>query len=235
MMMLAALILWSTALPALIAALVLLNTGLIEWLNRENDIPFGLPEWARLGLLIPLLAAVGTGLVAWQNGGQFVDALLVGLFGVGPGIVLVLLGKLSAWFRSRRDATSAQLFGTSVPPVGRFARRYPRATVGLGSTSVDRDDHQQVTVLPQRLFRVDRLVIPPSVAECFSVLNITVAETSVFVSSDAIPGTAFLPGSESHEVRMTCQVGQRIVVTVRNTGLAPKAVFTGYLEGVTVR
>jgi len=126
MTMIAALVLLSTALPALIAGLVLLNTGLIQWLDGENDIPFGLPEWVRLGILIPALA----------------------------------------------------------------------------------------------------------------VLNITVDNQSVFISSDSIPGTAFLPDSAQTEFGMTCGVGQTIKITVENqehVGGAPSRVFTAHLEGLTVR
>lgn len=227
-------------LQALIAALVLLNTGLIEWLNGKNDIPFGLPEWARLGILIPVLAAAGTGFTAWQNGGQFVVALLVGLFGVGPGIVLVLLGKLSDWFKARKKPTG------EVTQPDALARPYPvvnarqrKVIVGAGSTVVPRGQGATVTIQPQRTFRFDRLVIPPSIAGFFSVLNITVGNQSVFVSSDSIPGTAFLPDAEPTEFGMTCEIGQTIKIWVENqetvASPAVSRVFTAHLEGLTVR
>jgi hypothetical protein len=240
MTIIAALVLLSTALPALIAGLVLLNTGLIQWLDGENDIPFGLPEWARLGILIPMLAAVGTGLTAWQNGGQFADALLVGFFGVGPGIVLVLLGKLSAWFKARQQPTG------EVTPVDELAQPYPvvnarhrKAIVGAGSTVVPRGQGATVSIQLQRLFRFDRLVIPSSIAGFFAVLNITVDNQSVFVSSDSIPGTAFLPDAAPTEFGVTCGVGHTIKITVENqetvASPAMARVFTAHLEGLTVR
>ena len=238
MTMIAALVLFATALPALIAALVLLNTGLIQWLDGENDIPFGLPEWARLGLLIPVLAAVGTGLTAWQNGGQFADALLVGLFGVGPGIVLVLLGRLSVWFKARKALGPNPVVALTQALIAEAGRPQARAMVlGVGPVALASGADQQIRVSPQRPFKFRRLVIPPSVADGFMVTSLALGIDTMFVSSAPVPALAFVPEAAPIDFGgPVCMVGSEFVLSIRNadTRGVPPRVFCAFIEGVSV-
>jgi hypothetical protein len=228
-----------TMLGALIAALLLLDTGLVAWMNRQNDIPFGLPDWARAGLLIPLLAAVGTALTAWQNGGQFVPAVLVGLLGVGPGIVLVLLDRLSAWFKSRKALGPGPVVSLTRALIDEAGRPQARTMVlGVGPVTLASGTDQQIRISPHRPFKFRRLVIPPSVADGFMVRSLANGIDPMFVSSDPVPALAFVPDAAPIDFGgPVCMVGSEFVLSIRNSdtrqGIQPR-VFCAFIEGVSI-
>ncbi len=85
------------------------------------------------------------------------------------------------------------------------------ATIGAAVTST-------LTTRPQVTFRVDRLVIPGSIAASFLLNDFKVGMSSQFVAGVAVPAEVF--GHAAVGVRLkgdTAQISQDVILSVTNT------------------
>jgi len=97
----------------------------------------------------------------------------------------------------------------------RDIREYPLGFFqsGIGSCTGAID----VVSRPQIVFRGERLIIPPDIADMFSVIDIKVGNRSQLANSTAIPGYLFTKGPAGTRLALdTATVAQDIAVVVEN-------------------
>lgn len=103
-------------------------------------------------------------------------------------------------------------------------RRFP---LGMDSkTSIPPGATAEIISRPQVIFRPDRLLIPPSIAANFMLLDFKIGKNSMLLSCDAIPAETFSdvcdkspPGLEIKAE--TAQVSQDVLLRVQNTSQVP--------------
>lgn len=113
---------------------------------------------------------------------------------------------------AQKAVKQAQLVQTREPT---RSREYPLgfdtvSTVAAGAT-VD------VITRPQVIFRIDRFVVPASIAASFLIVDIKVGKNSQFVASAAVPAETF--SNNSFGVRLkgdTAQISQDVLLRVTN-------------------
>lgn len=115
-------------------------------------------------------------------------------------------------------------------------RKGRRLPLGLDSGAVLIAAGAQVNVIvtPQKPFRVESLIVDPTSAPSFQVLNVAVGTDSQFVTAAPIIASVFVPNSMNVGLKGdTCQMGMSITVSVLNVSLAA-ARFWGALVGTAV-
>lgn len=103
---------------------------------------------------------------------------------------------------------------------------------GLLSASVAAGAQATVTFNVSMVFRPSRLMVGPTIAPNFAIIDIKVGPDSLFLAAGAVPGEAFLPGSVGASAlkRRTAAPGTPINVVVENIDGAAH-VFRGALFG----
>jgi hypothetical protein len=93
-----------------------------------------------------------------------------------------------------------------------------------------------IEIRPQLHFRPERLVVAGGIAGSFSIVDIRVGTDSMMPSATAVPAEIFVPGAEDVDLTLrTCNPGQSIVVTVRNTSGAAARFRAGFLGTALAR
>jgi hypothetical protein len=116
--------------------------------------------------------------------------------------------KMAARAAMRRGGVAVRNRGVTA------ARRFP---LGFVSGSIPPGGFADVKANPQIAFRAERLVIPNTLADFFSIVDLKVGNRSQFVSSGEVPALVFSEQGVGIALRMdTAQVSQDVVISVRN-------------------
>jgi hypothetical protein len=104
--------------------------------------------------------------------------------------------------------------------------------LGLGTTMVQGCSSVNVSVQPRCIFRLERLEVPPEVAEFFYLTDVKVGKNSQLWSPGAVPMSVFLDRRHQHLRLRTdvSQVSMHITLSVTNMSCHTRN-FTGALVG----
>lgn len=92
----------------------------------------------------------------------------------------------------------------------------PITNVGIGATAT-------LTMKPQRVMRVERLVIDAVVAPDFDIVSLNIGQENQYVAAGAIPAGIFVPDAVGITLRgSTASIGTEIVMEVKNNNAAAK-------------
>jgi hypothetical protein len=123
---------------------------------------------------------------------------------------------------------------------GAAVRRKPRDTVyqqpiPIPVTAVTAvSPTADITITPQRLVRVERLVIPSTIAPFFRITQLNVGQEPQFVSAGAIPATVFSEVAVGVRLKGdTANLGNTITLSVANTSGADQT-FEGCILGTVL-
>lgn len=103
------------------------------------------------------------------------------------------------------------------------------ATVILASATVD------IILFPQADIRIERPIIPSTIAPNFVIEDITVARQTQFVGAGGVPATEFSEVAVGTRLRGdTANVGQQVIVTVTNLDAANPHTLRGSIHGTAL-
>lgn len=91
-----------------------------------------------------------------------------------------------------------------------------------------------ITITPQRLVRVERLVVPSTIAPFFRITQLNVGQEPQFVSAGAIPATVFSEVAVGVRLKGdTANLGNTITLSVTNTS-GVNQTFEGCILGTVI-
>ncbi len=74
-----------------------------------------------------------------------------------------------------------------------------------------------IVLTPQVIFRPERFIVAGGIAPFFLINDIKIGNESMFPSADAVPAEVYIAAATDSQLAFkTCQVGQKITVTVTN-------------------
>lgn len=148
---------------------------------------------------------------------------------VGDDAADALLSMTGAAAPSR---TQMRNYHPRVIDVKQVDARAPRQLViGFSAASVAAGVQAVISVLPQVIFRGQRLVVPSDIAGSFSIDDIIVGNRSQLVSAGALPARAFQENCLNNELHLdTASVSQQLILKVTNTSAGALA-FSAALFG----
>jgi hypothetical protein len=92
----------------------------------------------------------------------------------------------------------------------------PVTNVGIGATVA-------ITMKPQRIMRVERLIVDAVVAPDFDIVSLNIGQENQYVANGVIPAGIFVPDAVGITLRgSTAGVGTEIVMEVKNNNAAAK-------------
>ena len=111
-------------------------------------------------------------------------------------------------------------------------RRY--LDLGIPETSVPAGATALIEIRPQRVIRIEEIIIPEAIADDFVFLSALVGQNSQFAGGAPVPCSTFSTASLRALKRLwdTANPGITIQLTVRNTSAGPLT-FRGSLAGTT--
>lgn len=152
------------------------------------------------------------------------------LFGADPAKQRKMASKMA----KLRNLAMARMAG------GAATRKKPRTTVyqqpiPIPVTSVPAvSPNADITITPQRLVRVERLVVPSTIAPFFRITQLNVGQEPQFVSAGAIPATVFSEVAVGVRLKGdTANLGNTITLSVTNTS-GVNQTFEGCILGTVI-
>jgi hypothetical protein len=92
----------------------------------------------------------------------------------------------------------------------------PVTNVGIGATAT-------ITMKPQRVMRVERLIVDAVVAPDFDIVSLNIGQENQYVAAGPIPAGIFVPDAVGITLRgSTASIGTEIVMEVKNNNAAAK-------------
>ena len=92
----------------------------------------------------------------------------------------------------------------------------PVTNVGIGATAT-------ITIKPQRIMRIERLIVDAVVAPDFDIVSLNIGQENQYVAAGLIPAGIFVPDAVGVTLRgSTASVGTEIVMEVKNNNAAAK-------------
>jgi hypothetical protein len=92
----------------------------------------------------------------------------------------------------------------------------PVTNVGINVTAT-------ITMKPQRVMRVERLIVDAVVAPDFDIVSLNIGQENQYVAAGAIPAGIFVPDAVGITLRgSTASIGTEIVMEVKNNNAAAK-------------
>lgn len=96
-------------------------------------------------------------------------------------------------------------------------RRWRRQVAAVPATPVKVGATVDVRIRPQRLFRIERVSIPSSIASSIAIRQVVIGQEPQLVASGEIPGEAWSEVARDAHVHFdTADIGHEIILTVRN-------------------
>lgn len=115
------------------------------------------------------------------------------------------------------------------PMTGSFSQPLP-----IPPTSFTTGQALDIELRPQRLFRVERLVVDSVIAPFFRILDLKVGQNTQFVASGALPSTIFSEVAVGMRLKGdTANLGNTIVISLQNID-ANTRVFGGAILGTVI-
>lgn len=96
-------------------------------------------------------------------------------------------------------------------------KRWRRQVAAVPATPVAVGQIADVRIRPQRLFRIERVSIPSSIAAAVAIRQVVIGQEPQLVASGEIPGEAWSELARDAHVHFdTADIGHEIILTVRN-------------------
>jgi len=163
--------------------------------------------------------------------GDEIEALMSAA-GAGPARNRSKLARMAQAMRMAREVDPRAVSIVDRPATRR--REYPLGFESITPGGIPAGGSEVVRADPQISFRGERLVIPSDISLFFSLDDIIIGKNSQFVSSGAVPASAFSEVAVGVRLNLdTANVGNLISLRVRNIGPDP-LVFRATLIGTGV-
>jgi hypothetical protein len=163
--------------------------------------------------------------------GDEIEALMSAA-GAGPARNPSKLARMARAMRMAREVDPRAVSIVDRPATRR--REYPLGFESITPGGIAPGASEVVRADPQISFRGERLVIPSDISLFFSLDDIIIGKNSQFVSSGAVPASAFSEVAVGVRLNLdTANVGNLISLRVRNIGPDP-LVFRATLIGTGV-
>ncbi len=96
-------------------------------------------------------------------------------------------------------------------------KRWRRQVAAVPATPIEVGKTADVRIRPQRLFRIERVSIPSSIAPFVAIRQVVIGQEPQLVASGEIPGEAWSEVARDAHVHFdTADIGHEIILTVRN-------------------
>lgn len=133
--------------------------------------------------------------------------------------------------RNRRHRRQHAPVGRRMGVVEEPLKALRRLAIGFGPSVYTASLQQDVSTLPQVVFRPERLFIPSDIAFDFIVIDVKIGNRSQLVAAGALPGAMFSEVSVDVFTHWdTAEVGNQIVLTMQNIATASRT-FRGAMLG----
>lgn len=109
-----------------------------------------------------------------------------------------------------------------------------RQLLPIPATAVATTVTATITMKPQRVMRVERLVVDAVTAPDFDIMNFNIGQENQYVAAGLVPAGVFVPDAVGITLRgSTASIGTEIVMDVRNNNASTKT-FKGCLIGTVL-